>query len=70
MIQVALKRFIDDIVNDAIEAKLISPLDGIFTAVAVSAMSDDFVTRIAGESEEDRARRGLLTKQLDPHQGI
>jgi len=60
-----LKRFIDDIANDAIEAKLISPLDGIFTPVAVSTMSADFVTSMAGESEESRTRREQLTKQLD-----
>lgn len=65
MIQVALKRFIDDIANDAIEAKLISPFGGIFTPVAVSAMSDDSMTSMAGESEENRAQREQLTKQLD-----
>ena len=60
-----MKRFIDDIANEVIEAKLISPLDGIFTPVAVSAMSADLVTSMAGESEENRAQREQLTKQLD-----
>ncbi|KAI9778547.1 MAG: hypothetical protein M1816_004023 [Peltula sp. TS41687] len=63
--KVALKRFIDDIAIEVIEAKLISPLGGIFTPVAVSAMSADLVTSIAGESEENRAQREQLTKQLD-----
>lgn len=60
-----MKRFIDDIANEVIEAKLISPLGGIFTPVAVSAMSADLVTSMAGESEENRAQREQLTKQLD-----
>jgi hypothetical protein len=60
-----LKRFIDDIAVEVIEAKLISPLGDIFSPVAVSAMPADLVTRIAGESEENRGQREQLTKQLD-----
>jgi hypothetical protein len=60
-----LKRFIDDIAIEVIEAKLISPLGGIFTPVAVSAMSAELVTSMAGESEENRAQREQLAKQLD-----
>ncbi|KAI9774215.1 MAG: hypothetical protein M1839_001761 [Geoglossum umbratile] len=63
--KVALKRFIDDIAIEAIESKLISPLGDIFSPVTVITMSDDLVTRIAGESEENRAQREQLTKQLD-----
>lgn len=55
----------DDIAVEVIEAKLISPLGDIFSPVTVSAMPADFVTRIAGESEENRAQREQLTKQLD-----
>ena len=50
---------------EVIEAKLISPLGGIFTPVAVSAMSAELVTSMAGESEENRAQREQLAKQLD-----
>ena len=60
-----MKRFIDDIANDVIEAKLVLSLADIFTPVAVFAMSADLVTSIAGESEESRAQREQLTKQLD-----
>ena len=60
-----MKRFIDDIAIEVVEAQLISPLGGIFTPVAVSAMSTDLVTSMAGESEENRAQREQLTKQLD-----
>ena len=63
--QVALKRFIDDVANEVVEAKLISPLGGIFTPLAVSKMSADLVMSMAGESEESRAQRGQLAKQLD-----
>jgi hypothetical protein len=64
-VQVALKRFIDDIAIEVIETKLIAPLGDIFSPVSVSAMPADLVTRIAGESEESRELREQLTKQLD-----
>lgn len=60
-----MKRFINNIAIEVIEAKLVSPLGDIFTPVAVSAMSADLVTSMAGESEENRAQREQLTKQLD-----
>ena len=60
-----MKRFIDDIAIEAVEAKLLSPLGNVFSPVAVSAMPADLVTCIAGESEENRAQREQLTKQLD-----
>lgn len=50
---------------EVIEAKLISPISSIFTPVAVSAMSADLVTSMAGESEENRAQREQLIKQLE-----
>ena len=65
LVQVALKRFIDDIAIEVIEAQLISPLGDIFSPVAVSAMPADLVTCIAGESEGNRTQREQLTKQLD-----
>ena len=65
LVQVALKRFVDDIAIKVIEAKLISPLGSIFSPVAVSAMPAELVTCIAGESEENRGQREQLTKQLD-----
>ena len=60
-----MKRFIDNIAIEVIEVKLIFPLGGILTPVAVSAMSADLVTSIAGESEENRAEREQLNKQLE-----
>ena len=60
-----MKRFIDNVASEVIEAKLISPLSDIFTPVAVSTMSADLVTSMAGESEESRAQREQLVKQLD-----
>ncbi|KAI4088258.1 MAG: hypothetical protein LQ339_008737 [Xanthoria mediterranea] len=62
---VALKRFIDDIAIEVIEAKLLSPLGDLFSPVYVSAMPPDLVTRIAGESEQNRTQREQLNKQLD-----
>ncbi|MCJ1306748.1 hypothetical protein MMC25_000391 [Agyrium rufum] len=63
--QVALKRFIDDVIIEVIEAKLILPIYEIFSPVSVITMSDDLVTGIAGESEEDCTQREELRKQLD-----
>jgi hypothetical protein len=60
-----LKRFIDDIAIEAIESKLISSLGDVFSPVTVIALPDDLVTGIAGESEENRAQREQLTKQID-----
>ena len=65
IMQVALKRFIDDIAIETIEAKLMTPLGDVFSPVAVSDMAADLVTSIAGESEENRALREQLSKQLD-----
>jgi hypothetical protein len=42
-----------------------TPLGDVFSPVAVSDMAADLVTYIAGESEENRALREQLTKQLD-----
>lgn len=60
-----MKRFIDDIAIEVIEAKLLSPLGDLFSPLSVSAMPFDLVTRIAGESEQNRAQREQLNKQLD-----
>ncbi|EGE80242.2 dynamin GTPase, variant [Blastomyces dermatitidis ATCC 18188] len=63
--KVALKRFIDDVAIEIIEMKLVSALGAILSPITVFNMPDDIVTRIAGESEEHRAEREELNKQLD-----
>ncbi|KAH6857010.1 P-loop containing nucleoside triphosphate hydrolase protein [Chaetomium sp. MPI-CAGE-AT-0009] len=63
--KVALERFIDDVAVEVIEAKLMSALDGILSPLSVYMMPADQVARIAGESEETRAERDQLNKQLD-----
>jgi hypothetical protein len=63
--QVALKRFVDDIAIEVIESKLIFPLHEIFSPISVSSMPASLVISIAGESEENRAQREQLTRQLD-----
>jgi hypothetical protein len=50
---------------EVIEAKLMSALDGILSPLSVHLMPADEVARIAGESEETRAERDQLNKQLD-----
>ncbi|PLN82654.1 P-loop containing nucleoside triphosphate hydrolase protein [Aspergillus taichungensis] len=62
--KVALKRFIDDIANEVIEAKLMLSLLDILSPVAVFDMPPTLVTRIAGESEEYQELREHLTKKL------
>lgn len=63
--KVALKRLIDDVAVEAVEAELISKLQDIFSPITVASMCSDIVVAVAGESEENRAQRGQLTKQLD-----
>ena len=60
-----MKRFIDDIAIEVIEAKLVSQLGSIFSPITVTSMAADLVDSVAGESEENRAEREQLTKQLD-----
>ena len=60
-----MKRFIDDVAIEVIEAKLISSLGSIFSPVAVSSMATDLVTRVVGESDENRAEREQLSKHLE-----
>lgn len=60
-----MKRFVDDIAIEVIEAKLISPLHDIFSPITVTSMPAELVTSIAGESEENRAQREQLNKQLE-----
>jgi hypothetical protein len=60
-----LRRFVDDIAIEVIEAKLISPLHDIFSPITVTSMPAEVVASIASESEENRIQREQLTKQLD-----
>ncbi|PMD54998.1 uncharacterized protein K444DRAFT_645836 [Hyaloscypha bicolor E] len=52
---VALKRFVDNIAIEVIKSKLISPLYDIFSPITVTSMPADLITRITGESKENRA---------------
>jgi hypothetical protein len=63
--KVALKRFIDDVAVEVIEAKLVSALDKILDPVSVYQMPTDQVSRIAGEPEETRIEREQLNRQLE-----
>ncbi|KAI9040416.1 P-loop containing nucleoside triphosphate hydrolase protein [Aspergillus affinis] len=62
--QVALKRFVDDIANEAVESKLMLALLDIFSPVVVVNMHGKMVTQIAGESEENRSLRDQLDRKL------
>lgn len=62
--QVALKRFIDDISVEVMEAQLVSKLSDILSAMSICDMSDETVSRLAGESEESRAEREQLNRQV------
>jgi hypothetical protein len=61
---VALKRFVDDVVVEAIEVKLINSISDIFSPISVSGLPAELVTAIAGESEDSRAEREQLNRQL------
>jgi len=60
-----MKRFTDDVAVEAIEAKLVSTLCDILSPVKIFKMSNELVTRVAGEPEESRAEREQLARQLE-----
>ncbi|GKZ78537.1 hypothetical protein AnigIFM56816_002211 [Aspergillus niger] len=62
--KVALKRFIDDVAVEVVEVKLVQSLPGLFTPLKVFEMPSELVSRIAGESDENRALRQQLDKKL------
>ncbi|KAI9039398.1 P-loop containing nucleoside triphosphate hydrolase protein [Aspergillus affinis] len=62
--KVALKRFVNDIANEAVESKLMMALLNIFSPVAVFNMHGKMVTQIAGESEENSTLRDQLNRKL------
>ncbi|KAI0392169.1 dynamin family protein [Xylariaceae sp. FL0594] len=62
---VALKRVIDDVAIEVVERKLMVALSDILSPVAVFEMPEDLVSFIAGESQESRAERLTLSKQLE-----
>ncbi|XRM46529.1 hypothetical protein ABZX51_009561 [Aspergillus tubingensis] len=62
--KVALKRFIDDVAVEVVEVKLVQSLSDIFTPLKVFEMPAELVSRIAGESDENRALRQQLNKKL------
>jgi GTPase SAR1 family protein len=64
MIQVALKRFIDDIAVEVVERRLVAPLSDLLSPVTVFEMTPEMVTSIAGETKEYRTSRDQLNKQL------
>lgn len=60
-----MKRFIDDVAVEAIEVNLLSLLHNIYSPLIVTTMADELVTRIAGESEENRIQREQFKRQLE-----
>lgn len=60
----ALERFIDDVAVEAVEVKLVQSLGSLFTPIKVYEMPSELVSRIAGESEENRALREQLNKKI------
>ncbi|KAL4982526.1 P-loop containing nucleoside triphosphate hydrolase protein [Aspergillus falconensis] len=62
--KVALKRYVDDIANEVVESQLMLALIQIFSPVSVFDMHGKVVTRIAGESEENRSLREQLNRKL------
>ncbi|KAK1143992.1 hypothetical protein N8T08_005901 [Aspergillus melleus] len=60
----ALERFIDDVAVESIELELAQALTSILSPIKVFEMAPELVTRIAGESEENRAFRMQLNKKL------
>ncbi|KAF5007081.1 hypothetical protein FDECE_6585 [Fusarium decemcellulare] len=62
--KVAMKRFIDDVAVEVIEAGLVAELGKIIDPVSVSIMSTDELNKIAGETDASRAFRKDLQREL------
>ncbi|KAJ5556739.1 dynamin family protein [Penicillium frequentans] len=62
--KVALKRFVDDIANEVVEARLMSSLSRILSPVTVFDMPANLIARIAGESKESQSIREQLSREL------
>ncbi|KAI1827327.1 dynamin family protein [Xylaria intraflava] len=62
---VAMKRFLDDVSVEIIEERLLAVLSDILSPVKVFRMSQELVTTIAGEPRPIRAKRKILTRQLE-----
>ena len=60
--QVALKRFVDDVAVQVIDAELVHALADILSPVSVYILPPDKVALIAGESEGSRVEREELTR--------
>ncbi|KAK6813331.1 hypothetical protein RU639_011099 [Aspergillus parasiticus] len=63
--KVALKRFIDGVATDVVETTLTKSLTQLLSPMLVHHMSDTSVSRIAGESKENRDLREQLSKKLE-----
>ncbi|KAB8247632.1 P-loop containing nucleoside triphosphate hydrolase protein [Aspergillus flavus] len=63
--KVALKRFIDGVATDVVETTLTKSLNQLLSPIVVHHMSDTSVSRIAGESKENRDLREQLSKKLE-----
>ncbi|OAA37488.1 GTPase effector domain, GED [Cordyceps fumosorosea ARSEF 2679] len=62
--KVAMKRFIDDVAVEVIEACLVGKLNEIMDPTSIFTMKDADITRIAAETEESRAARKELETKL------
>lgn len=57
LVQITLKRFINDIIIKVIEVKLISPLGSIFFPVIIFVMPAELVTCIVNEFKKNCGQR-------------
>lgn len=63
-VQVALKKFVDDVSVLAIEQCFLAKLSGIFSTDVVCDLSDDDLRRLVGESAGIGKERSRLTEKL------
>ncbi|KAJ3495912.1 hypothetical protein NLG97_g3046 [Lecanicillium saksenae] len=62
--KVALKRFVDDVAVEVVEACLLDKLSEIMDPLSIFSMSDDEVASVAAETEESRTAREELEAKL------
>lgn len=64
-----MKRFIDDVAVEAIEAGLVAELGKLIDPVSVSMMSNNELNQVAGETEVSKTLRKDLETELEVLKG-
>lgn len=59
-----MKTFVDNVAIQVIEASIISKLPDVFNPLAVAQMTNEFISKIAAESQENQTQREMLQRKI------